>query len=44
VEVSSYHCFDKKNFDSEITREDMEKLASIITGDRIGPDPDLITF
>ncbi len=33
-----------KIFDFEITREDMEKIASINTGERIGPDPDLITF
>ncbi|GIM30420.1 glyoxal reductase [Clostridium polyendosporum] len=31
-------------YDFEITSEDMEKIASLNTGERIGPDPDHITF
>lgn len=31
-------------FDFEISAEDMEKISSLNTGVRIGPDPDTITF
>lgn len=31
-------------FDFEITEEDMQRIASLNTGERIGPDPDKIDF
>ncbi|MGL4335285.1 MAG: aldo/keto reductase [Turicibacter sp.] len=31
-------------FDFEISKEDMERIATLNTGVRIGPDPDTITF
>lgn len=31
-------------FDFEITKEDMDRIALLNTGERIGPDPDHITF
>lgn len=33
-----------KVFDFEISEEDMERIASLNTGERIGPDPDNINF
>lgn len=33
-----------KIFDFEISQEDMERIAELNTGERIGPDPDTITF
>jgi diketogulonate reductase-like aldo/keto reductase len=31
-------------FDFELSKEDMDKIATLNTGERIGPDPDTITF
>lgn len=31
-------------FDFEISKEDMDRIAQLNIGERIGPDPDHITF